>query len=161
DSLKLLLKKIGARRQRVELLVLSHIDADHIEGFLALASDKHLPVQISEIWFNGFEQLNSVKPMGPAQADQFSKMIRGRGWTANARFGGRALALSGKARPNVIELCGGLKLTLLSPDASRLNALWEEWDKWNTQAAVRAAEEAIRRAAAPGLQIMGRRPFPL
>jgi hypothetical protein len=160
-SLKPFLNKIGKRQQRIELLVLSHIDADHIEGVLALASDNELPVGISEIWFNGFDQLSSVRPMGPAQADRFSKAIRARGWTANARFGGRALAISGQGGPDVIKLPGGLKLTLLSPDASRLNALWDDWKNWRTKAAARAAEEAIRRAAAPGLQMMGLRPFPL
>ena len=157
--LKPLLAKIGERQQRIDLLVLSHIDADHIGGFLALANDSQLSVEISEIWFNGFDQLRLVKPMGPAQGDRFSKAIRDRGWTANARFDGRPLALSGQGGPHVIKLRGGLKLTLLSPDADRLNALREQWDNWRTEEAARATE-VMRRAAAPGLQMMGRRPFP-
>ena len=38
------LSKIAARGETVELLLLSHIDADHIDGLLELAQTEQLPL---------------------------------------------------------------------------------------------------------------------
>ena len=49
------------RAQRAfELLILSHVDADHIEGLLELAADPQLAVTFKDVWFNGEQHL--VKP---------------------------------------------------------------------------------------------------
>jgi hypothetical protein len=157
--LKASLTDIAQRGQRVELLVLSHIDADHIEGFLPLASETVPPAAISEIWYNGFDQLSSVKPMGPGQGDRFSEAIRARGWKLNTHFS-RRIAVMPDGHPISLDLPGGLKITILSPDAEKLSALRDEWEEWRTEAAAKVAEQQ-RKQDVGGLQGMGgRRPFP-
>lgn len=158
-SLKEKLTAIGKQGQKIELLVLTHIDADHIEGLLPLAADSKLPIEISEVWFNGFDQLTTVKPMGPRQGDRFSDALRARGWKPNERFGGHTIAIDA-AMTKAIELPGELKITLLSPDSNRLVRMRDEWEDWRTEAAARAKEVDQCAKRADGVQIMGRKPMP-
>jgi flavorubredoxin len=41
----------------IDLIVVSHIDSDHIGGLLALLDDSTLDLRIGDIWFNGLPQL--------------------------------------------------------------------------------------------------------
>ena len=40
-----------------DLLVVTHIDRDHIEGILSILEEDELSIQISDIWFNGWGHL--------------------------------------------------------------------------------------------------------
>lgn len=54
--LKKLIDKIKDRGENIDLLILSHIDNDHIEGFLKwFEQDKNAPSIIGEVWFNSGE----------------------------------------------------------------------------------------------------------
>ena len=68
-------------RCRLELLVLSHIDADHIEGLIKLLGKKDLPLDIGDLWFNGWRHLEqlSTPPIG-----QLRWIVRktGKNWTS-------------------------------------------------------------------------------
>jgi hypothetical protein len=159
-SLKAGFAALAERGEAIELLVLTHIDADHIEGFLPLAADRDLPVEIGEVWFNGFDQLSTLRPMGPGQGDRFSAAIAARGWQANARFRGRAIAVGEGSAADPIVLPGGLKLTLLSPDAERLATLRDEWEEWRLANAAKAKQAPARAPAPDGLEAFGRKPMP-
>ena len=58
---------LPAYERRFELLVITHIDADHIEGVIRLLLDAEaLACSFERIWFNGRDQLNAVPdPAGP------------------------------------------------------------------------------------------------
>lgn len=157
ERLKPILKSIVDANEQLDLMVLSHIDADHIEGLLALAEDKKQTVPVGEIWFNGFEQLIKVKAQGIAQAEKFSAALLGRGWRPNERFGGRACVVpDGKPLP-VECLDSGVRITLLSPDGGRLDKLQDEWSTWRTAPPTRSKPRPV---APGGLQVMGRSPMP-
>jgi beta-lactamase superfamily II metal-dependent hydrolase len=162
-SLRPALAAIAVAGGRLELLVLSHVDADHIEGVLKLAGDAAPPVPIDEVWFNGFDQMSQLQPMGPGQGDRFSAAIRAAKWRWNHKFGGKAICLSDDGMPQAITLDGGLQLALLSPDLDRLKTMRGAWEKWRTAKAVKQAEaERAKALAAPaGLQALGRKPMPL
>jgi glyoxylase-like metal-dependent hydrolase (beta-lactamase superfamily II) len=115
-SLRPALSAISATGGWLDLLVLTHVDADHIEGLLKLAGDSAAPIPIEEVWFNGFDQMSQLEPMGPGQGDRFSAAIRDANWSWNHKFGGNAVRLPDDGRPQVMALNGGLQLTLLSPD---------------------------------------------
>lgn len=52
-ALKNELDKIKSKKEKIDLLILSHIDNDHIEGFLTwFELDKEAPEIITEVWFN-------------------------------------------------------------------------------------------------------------
>src|SRR5688500_10108771 len=46
--------------RRFELFVVTHVDADHIEGAVKLLHDTSLGVQFDDIWFNGWAQLEAA-----------------------------------------------------------------------------------------------------
>jgi hypothetical protein len=157
-SLKLALQRIAERGESLELLVLSHIDADHIDGLLAMAQEPQLPLIPREIWYNGFDQLGRLTPPGSLQpfgfkaADAYSKALAGLGWEINARFGGRPIYTGDQ--PTEIEL-GELRLSILSPDFAKLERLRKEWQKWR---APKASPDGPVRPS--DLEAFGKRPMP-
>ena len=72
DRLK---RRIAQRRAQrsaavpdIELLVVTHIDNDHIQGAIELLASSDPPVTIADIWFNGRSQLDELPRDG---ADEF------------------------------------------------------------------------------------------
>lgn len=158
-SLSPALAEIARAGEAIDLLVLSHIDADHIEGFLSLARDPARPAQVRDVWYNGFDQLPGVERLGPRQGDRFSAQIASLGWPWNSVAGGGAIAIDA-GLPNPL-LLGDLKLTLLSPDVAHLRRLAVQWRRWRTVDAARREQEARqRRDLPPGVEALGPRPPP-
>jgi phosphoribosyl 1,2-cyclic phosphodiesterase len=44
-----------------ELLIITHVDRDHIEGVLGLLEDTKFAVKFKDIWFNGYDHLKNTK----------------------------------------------------------------------------------------------------
>lgn len=147
--LKESLAAIAGRGEDVELLLLSHIDADHIDGLLELALAKTLPLTPKVVWYNSYDQLKRLVPPGGLQphgvriADAYTKALADRKWPLNTEFGGTAIHV--EARPTPFDFAG-LRLTLISPTRPKLWKLWTEWDEW--------------RQAHPALQALGKRTMP-
>ena len=146
--LQAVLTAIAARGEAVELLMLSHIDADHIDGLLELATTDDLPLTPKAVWFNSFTQLKGLfatglQTMGVRAADAYTNALKTKGWQLNREFGGKAIHV--EARPAPFEFAG-LKLTLISPSRPKLERMWAEWEEW--------------RQAHGGLQPMGKRAMP-
>ena len=127
------LAAIADRGETVELMVLSHIDADHIDGALEMAEAAELPIVPAAVWYNGFDQLKAMpkpglfSPFGFRAADAYSAALAAKGWELNETFGGSAISI--EARPRPFEFAG-LELTLISPSRAKLQRLWKEWEKW-------------------------------
>jgi beta-lactamase superfamily II metal-dependent hydrolase len=155
--LKPSLKAIADAGEALELLVLTHIDADHIEGLLAMGEDADLPVAPKEVWFNGYDQMNKLQAFGERQGDAYSKRLKALGWPLNGAFDGKAASI--EARPDPFEFAG-LGITLLSPDKEKLRIMRERWANWRTLEAAKKAAKALEGAGAAGLQRMGRKPMP-
>jgi hypothetical protein len=157
-GLKRSLEKIALRGEGVELLVLSHIDADHIDGLLAMVQDPDLPLRPKELWYNGFEQLakltppGGLHPFGFKAADAYSKALADMQWPLNARFDGGPILIG----TNPVEVViGDLRLHLLSPNFAKLDRLRKEWHKWR---APKASSEAPQ--PNDNLHAFGKRPMP-
>lgn len=157
-GLKRALMKIAHRGESIELLVLSHIDADHIDGLVAMIEDPDLPLRPKELWYNGFDQLTNLvapgtlQPFGFKAADAYSKALAKAGWPINTRFGGKPIMV-GNA-PVAVNL-GDLRLQFLSPDFAKLDRLRKEWRKWRTP-----KPSPDKPSAVPGLEALGKRPMP-
>jgi beta-lactamase superfamily II metal-dependent hydrolase len=121
------------KAQRVfELLVVTHIDIDHIGGVLPLLDDaKALGLKFKEIWFNGYEHLTDL--LGPKQGEKLSSRIVDGGYKWNAKFDGRAVVVPDDG-PLPRKDVGGMKITLLSPMRAQLLKLEKEWNKVITEA---------------------------
>lgn len=139
--------------ERFELLVVTHVDDDHISGAVALAKDADLPLAPEEVWFNGRRKDPTVQELGFASAKAFAEEAARRGWLINHRFDGADVALvDGEPLP-VKRLAGGLRLTLLSPDQAALARLRRNWSTWE---AGRAEPDEKPDELVEGLQMLGR-----
>lgn len=53
------LKKITSQGGKLDLLVVTHIDSDHISGIVKLLEEDELPIPIDSIWYNGYRHVQS------------------------------------------------------------------------------------------------------
>jgi beta-lactamase superfamily II metal-dependent hydrolase len=124
-------KQVSARLRELstagplELMVLTHIDADHIEGTLLLTNDADLNLNIKEYWFNGPAQI--APKLNAAQGEMLVALISARGIPLNAAFGTAAVAAPDTGPRPVRSLPDGLTLTVLGPDQAALTRLSEAW----------------------------------
>jgi hypothetical protein len=125
-------------------VVLTHIDADHIEGTLLLANDAALDIGIGECWFNGPAQV--APTLGGAQGEMLAALIGARGIPFNAAFDKAAVCAPDAGPLPVRRLPGGLTLTVLGPDREALAKLRQEWlpTMQDEGLAFASEEEALR-----------------
>ena len=110
--------------------MLTHVDADHVEGLVRLFAEKPLPVAVRKVWFNGWRQMEkSHNLLGPTQGEFLSALIVDRlsasAWKADAP----PWYVPATASFASTTLEGGMKLTLLSPSAAKLKTMAAEWKK--------------------------------
>jgi len=137
SDLKGYLSSLPESERVFELLIVSHVDRDHIEGVLALFDDPEPLVTFKDIWFNGyhhlkgedFEEFSAVQ--GEKLTEYLKKGVAEGSFTWNGHFGENytkpaALALDDELVE--IELDGGMVLTLLSPTREKLKDLINKWE---------------------------------
>lgn len=142
-------------RRRFELLIVSHVDRDHIEGILSLVKDKSLGLQFDDVWFNGFDHLKDVEleTFGAVQGEVLSQYLATRKPTWNAAWKRKAVCLGTKGLRSV-DLPGGMTLTLLSPDRAKLTKLIPVWEKECKKAGL-IPGAAAKPSEPPGLESFG------
>lgn len=122
------LHKLAQDGSSLELLTITHIDADHIEAVVKWIGSHPETLPIKDIWFNGRNHLGrSPGWMGPQEGEFLGHLIKEYELPWNERFGHRSVV----CQPNRVvekDLDGGMKLTLLSPDMDDLQKLAEVWD---------------------------------
>ncbi len=145
---------LPAGERRFDLLVITHIDADHIEGIIRLLLDAEtLDCHFERIWFNGRDQLNAVpdpagEALGGVQGEYLGMLIadyeqRTGTQVWNLGLPGRLAAIDRKdATLPTVGLPGDCRLTLLSPDHDRLLDLKDNWAKELKAAGVRSGNFA-------------------
>ena len=121
----------------IDVLALTHIDADHIEGFLSLR--EAIPsLKVGDVWFNGGPQMeivaglrptppSGVSTLGVAQAVDFGSLIAEAGWRWNARFAGAPIEVKPNGPLPRLALPSGAELTLLGPSHAKLYAFRRAW----------------------------------
>src|SRR4030095_9491426 len=117
------LLSLPEKDRRFELLMVTHIDADHIAGVLELLEDKEAGFQANDVWFNGYRHLPDENPdtLGPVQGEKLTDLLAKPGVSWNGAFGKGAVVVPAEGALPTVELEGGLSLTLLSPTASKLD----------------------------------------
>ena len=112
------LDALPAGDRRFELVVMSHVDTDHVEGIVRLLANQPLPMRVIDLWFNGWSHLTSGgRVLGGKQGEFLSALIVRRfeegQW--NGAFSGQAVVVPDDGALPERTLAGGMKLTLLSP----------------------------------------------
>lgn len=128
-------EKLEPSQRSFDLLVVTHIDADHIGGVLtATAEAGDLEgLKFNEIWFNGFDHLNGgsvvtaqeVEAQGGEQGARLSRWLRSQSWNKSFDYGPVRRNLDGSFRS--VGLYDGLELTVLGPTQERLRKLTRKW----------------------------------
>lgn len=143
----------------IDLMMVSHLDADHITGILELMrklkeqreAKKPLPWRIARFWHNAFDDLTGGAKAAPAPANtslqtasvagdfpQFdgSSMLASVGQGRELRDLVKFFKLDGNPpfdgivkEPHAPIDFDGLELTVLGPDEKNLASLQKDWDK--------------------------------
>ncbi len=126
------LNAMPAGDRRFELVVMTHVDTDHIEGLVRMFANKPLPVKVQEVWFNGWAHLEENHGLlGGKQGEFLSALLvrrlRQEQW--NSSFGGKAVVVPDDGLLPTTLLEGGMKLTLLSPVPATLEKMRKAWKK--------------------------------
>lgn len=137
------IERLKPSQRHFELLIVTHIDTDHIGGILKFLGDPPAGLTFDDVWFNGWPQLEPLsadKPLGPMTADAIlgpkdgeildrllelhvDKVVRNH----NKAFAGEAVMVRGKGPLPTNVLDGGMRLTLLAPGHRALLKLRREW----------------------------------
>lgn len=124
------IKKIAPGLKELELLVVTHIDIDHIDGIVTLLNQKPLPFAIKDIWFNGYKQLTEDEDvLGALQGEYLTRLIEEKKLVHNESFKGKAVCCLPNGNLHTIKLDGGMAITLLAPTRDGLTGLIAAWDK--------------------------------
>src|SRR5262245_26387308 len=111
-----------------ELIVLTHVDADHVEGLVRLFAENPLPFLVDQVWFNGWRQIKkSHRLLGALQGEFLSALLARRvphAWNAAAQ----PWIVSNQGELPSETLQGGMKLTLLSPSPAKMKKMANAWE---------------------------------
>jgi beta-lactamase superfamily II metal-dependent hydrolase len=128
--------KLPADERRLELLVVSHVDADHIDGTLIMLQDPGLGISFDDVWFNGWPQLATLATdmapdvFAPKQGEFLGALLHDQQQPWNRAFeGGKCILVPDTGPLPVRKLPGGATLTLLSPSGKQLRQLRKSWVK--------------------------------
>lgn len=125
------IKAIPGATNRLDLLVISHIDADHVQGAVSLLSEPTRIKLFADIWFNGWRHVSEV--LGAPDGERLGAILEGQSrW--NQAWGGEAVVVPDDGALPVKQLPGGMKLTLLSPTRAGLRAIGKAWVAETTKA---------------------------
>lgn len=117
----------------IDLVVVSHIDNDHIGGIIKLMMDEEINGSIKEVWFNGLRHLGvplpaNIQSLSVRQGIDLEKVLEGDPrW--NASVGGASISLNPDKSPKHIELARGVDVYILSPGATQLTELKRNWER--------------------------------
>ena len=108
---------VPGRVGKIELFVITHIDADHIQGAVALLSDHRRVPAFRDVWFNGFRHLGLL---GGPDGERLTAALAEHPDRWNAAFDHDAVVVPDDGPLPTRRLRGGLTITLLGPTKEAL-----------------------------------------
>lgn len=124
------IKRVAPAMKEIELLVVTHVDIDHIDGIVVMLNQQILPYTIRQIWFNGRDELQKVTDLlGGIQGEYLSVLINKLAIPHNISFDSNVCVVTDPKRPPVVKLKGGMEIRLLNPGVEALKKLLPVWDK--------------------------------
>jgi hypothetical protein len=122
------LEVLPEKDRHFELLVVTHVDEDHIGGVLKAIVDQPLSgLSFGDVWFNGWKHLvqaaAELDTYGAYQGELLTRWLESQPW--NRAFGEGPVRLNDP--PTRVELADGLTLTVLGPPTHRLADYRSTW----------------------------------
>jgi hypothetical protein len=112
----------------IDLLVVTHVDNDHIGGVLELMEGFPAGLSIGDVWFNAYRHLLPPDQLGPDQGERLACALDELKQPWNVAFRKKAVVIPDKgALPRLVRR-DGLAITLLGPDRSQLVKLAKVWE---------------------------------
>ncbi len=134
---------------QIELFVITHIDADHIEGVVPLMAERLKPFSAKHVWFNAYTQLEAANErlppasrvtLGAAQAEKVTAGILTAGWSWNDQFASRIVSTDSPEAKTPIAFPNGLHVHLLAPTDLKLAQMQPVWDDELRKAGLRTTD---------------------
>jgi hypothetical protein len=130
------IKALPGKTNRVELFVVTHIDADHIQGAVSLLSDDTRVSLFRDIWFNGWGHHQpdvlgepDAKLLGGPDAERVTRPLLAHTSRWNRAFRAAAVAVTAEGALPTKRLRGGMEITVLAPDKTAMLKLVPQWEK--------------------------------
>ena len=120
---------------KLDLVVLTHIDNDHISGLIEMLESSDGRDKIEEIWFNSYEGMrvsnNDIRDVSFSEGELFEELIE-----EHKIVHKRDIFFTEESSLEDREFYIGsdIKLTLLSPNKRDLDKLKVDWDKFRDKA---------------------------
>jgi len=140
------------------VLMVTHVDADHVGGALKVLEDSTLAGQFEQVWFNGrrhLAQAANLQSFGAVQGERLTSALLKMPGRWNAAFAGGAVMRPSAGEPPSWSI-GGATVTILGPTEKELASLLPVWDREVVAAGLQphiAASKA--RPKVPGWQSFG------
>ena len=117
------LAALPSKQRTFALMIVSHVDTDHIDGAICALNDTSLGLRFKDIWFNRWAELSSgLDDRGALQGEYFTELLTK--YRVNSAFGGHAVR---RDLDRYIALPGGARLIVVSPSTEDLRVLRREW----------------------------------
>ena len=139
------LEEIAARGGELDIVVVTHIDCDHISGIIRMMED--MPIRIKEIWYNGYRHIQSVAVTAAeketfvhrniskeSQAEKAKTISAKQGCTLSALIARNGIPWNTSAKGYTIMApmtspLGDAIIHVLSPNNKNIEALESFWKK--------------------------------
>ncbi len=130
NTIHRLIRDLPDDDRRIDLMVVTHVDNDHIAGILTMLQRQEVSVEVADFWFNGRKHLpeDGTDFLGIDQGEQLGDALAAADIPWNKAFGGEAVVVPDSGPLPVIELPGEIRLTLLSPTTEALRKLARVWE---------------------------------
>ncbi len=143
------IEQLDVAERQLDLMVVTHIDLDHIGGAIELLQDEALGMRYEDVWFNDYRHLSDEPATrGALQGEFLANVLTDSELPWNQAFGGGPVRVEPNRPLPRVRLHGGLTLVLLSPTPEKLLSLRSEWEKTLEDAKAKADERAAREAGA-------------
>lgn len=139
------LKEVESREGKLDVVVVTHIDGDHISGIIKLMEE--MPIGIGEIWYNGYRHIQSVAVTTEeketfahrnickeSQSEEPRPISAKQGCTLSALIAKNGVSWNTPAKGNTIMAplsfpLGDAIIHVLSPNKEDIEALERFWKK--------------------------------
>jgi hypothetical protein len=152
-------ERLAPADRRFDLLIVTHIDTDHIGGALKLLADRSLGMSFEDVWFNDWDCLPPCPDpaRGPIDGAIMGRILESMEVVPNRLAPGGVPVVPGQGPLPTATLSGGMVLTVLSPGPAELAELRCAWDRVLRHAGLDpagpSADELAERARRKGVEI--------